>query len=69
MVSQEDLFFTLVVDEKKERNVATFGIPGAYLHVETPKDKRVLMKIGGYFADIMFQVNPKYEQHVRHENG
>ena len=49
--------------------MATLYFPGAYLHEDMPKDKRILMKSGGYFADIMFQVNPEYDQHVSYDNG
>ena len=65
----EDIYFTLIVDAHEERNVATFDVPGSFLNADMPKDKRILMKLRGYFVDIMCQVNPYYEQHVRYENG
>ena len=48
--------------------MATFDVPGAYLHTYIPKDKSILMKLREYFFDIMCQVNPEYEQHVVYEN-
>ena len=57
-VSLEDLFFTLIVDTHKGRNMATFNVPEVYIHSDMPKDKRILMKLRGYFVDIMCQVNP-----------
>ena len=49
IVSLESLFFTLIIDEHEGRNIATFDVPGAYLHAEIPKDKRILMKFRGGF--------------------
>ena len=46
----------------------TLDVPGAYLHVDMPNYKRVLMNFR-FFFDIMCQVKPEYEQHVRYENG
>ena len=63
------LFCTLIIDAHKGRKVSTFYIPGSYLHAEMPKDERLLMKLRGYFFYIMCQVNPKYKQHMRYENG
>ena len=58
MVSLEALFCTLIVDAHEGREVATFGVPGAYLHAYMPKDERILINIRGGSADIMCQVNP-----------
>ena len=65
----EAIFFKLIVDAYEGRDVATFDVPGAYLHLDMPKDKRILMDIRGYCFDIMCQFNPEYEQHVSYENG
>ena len=35
-VSLEELFATLVVDANEERDVATFNVPGSFLHAEIP---------------------------------
>ena len=45
-----------------------FDVPGAYLHAEMPKEKRILMNLRGDFDDIMCQVNPEYKQNVGYEN-
>ena len=38
-VSPESLFTTLVIDAYEDRDIATFNIPGAYLHAEIPAEK------------------------------
>jgi hypothetical protein len=68
-VSLEALLATLMVDVYEGRDVATFDVPGAYLHAEMPKDKRVLMILRGEFVDIMCEVNPKYKKFVQEING
>ena len=62
------LLFTLITDADEGRNIATFDVPSTYINVEIPKDKKIFMKLGVYFVDIMCQVNPEYKQHVRYEN-
>ena len=68
-VSLEGLLKTLVIDAYEEREVETFEIPGAYLHAEMPKDKKVILKLRGIFVNIMCDINPEYCQHVRFQNG
>ena len=68
-VSLEGLFATLVIDAYEGRDVATFDIPGAYLHALMPKDKQVLLKLKGQFVDIMCEINGEYKKHVRYEKG
>ena len=34
-----------------------------------PKDKKLILKLKGIFANIMCDINPKYPQNVRYENG
>ena len=65
----EGLFTTLVIDAYKGREVATFDVPGAYLHANTPKDKKVLLKLRGTFMDIMCQINQDQKKNMRYENG
>jgi len=65
-VSLEALIATLIIDVYEERDVATFDVPGAYLHAEMDKD-RVFMKLRGQFVDIMCDVNPEYKQFVTTE--
>ena len=66
-MSLEALFCTLIIYSHKIRNVATFNVPGAYLHAEIPEDKSILMQLRGGFVNIMLQVNPEYKQYVRYE--
>ena len=65
----ESLFLSLMIDVMEGRDVAIFDVPGAYLHAEMPKDKRVLMKFRGEFVDIMCKVNPEHKKNVIYEKG
>ena len=58
----------MIIDTNKEHSVYNFDSPGAYLHVEMPRYKKILMMIRRDFVDIMCQVNTEYKQHVRYEN-
>ena len=49
--------------------MATLGVPGAYLHAEIPKYKRILMKLREVFIDIICQVKPEYDKNVIYDNG
>ena len=64
-VSLESLFTTLVLDAYKERDIATFNIPGEHLHAEMPADENMILKLRGNFADIMCDINEEYRQYVR----
>ena len=66
-MSLEALFTTHLVDFIEGSDVATFDIPGAYLHSEMPKGKTVVLKLKGKFVSIMCEINPEYKQHVRIE--
>ena len=63
-VSNEAFLSTCVIDAKEGRDVATGDVPGAYLHAELPKDKRVILRLKGIFVDIMCKANSKYLQYV-----
>ena len=56
-ISLKSLMELLLIDAHKERDVAIFDIPGAYLHAKLPDDKFVLLQIEGPFVDIMCKVN------------
>ena len=58
MVTLEGLLTTLVIDAYKGREVATFDVTGAYLRVDIPQDKKVLLKLRVTFMDITCQINP-----------
>ena len=68
-VSLDTIFCTLIVDAHEIRNMTNFDIPGAYLHADTPKEKRIIMNLKEDVFDIMCQVNPEYDQNVRYEYG
>ena len=56
-VSMELIFTMLVIDAYEERDVATFDIPGAYLHTKMPVNKDMILKLRGRFVDIMCDIN------------
>ena len=41
----ESLLLTLIVDVIEDRDIATFEIPGAYLHALMPEGKMVILKL------------------------
>ena len=59
-VSLESIFTTLI-DMYEERDIATFNIPGAFLHTEMTADKNVILKLCGIFVDIMCDINEKIQ--------
>ena len=63
----ELLFTTLLVEFFEGRDVATFDIPGAYLHADIPEDKTVIFKLKRRFVSIMCEINLEYKQHVNIE--
>ena len=67
--SLEAILTTLMIDAYEERDVAVADVPGAYLHAEFPKDKRVILKLNRDFVDIMCDVNPEYKDHVIFETS
>ena len=48
--SLEGIFATLIIDAFEERDVAVVDVPGAYLHAEWRKEKKVLLKLEGDFV-------------------
>ena len=68
-VTLESLISTWVIDAYEGRDVATFDVPGAYLHAEMPKEKRILMIIRGDFVDILCKACPKYVPYVKEIHG
>ena len=65
----ESLMTTLIIDALEKRDVATFDVPGAFLQIEMPKDKNVLLVSRDEFVDILCEVNLLYKEHVRILNG
>ena len=66
-LSLEVLIITSVINAWEKRDVATFNVPGAYLHADLPKHKFALLKLRGKFVDSMCDVNPEFRKHVRFE--
>ena len=63
-MSLEALFTNLVIGVYDKRKFGTFDVPGAYIHSEIPKYRCVIIKLNGYFVDIMCRVNPEHENNV-----
>ena len=62
-VSLESLFIIASINAFENRKVATFDIPGAFLHTETDED--VIMALEGPLAELMVKVDPKiYRKHI-----
>ena len=68
-ISLKALFSTMLIDAHKGRYIATFDIPGAYLHAKIPKDKQVILKLRDKFVDIMCEVNEEHRENVVIKNG
>ena len=60
---------TMVINAYKNRKVATFNVPGAYLQTNLPKGKFTLLLLEGKFVDIMCDINPEYKQTIRFKYG
>ena len=58
---------SLLIDAKKERDVATADVGGAFLHGDM--DDFVILKMVGDSVDILCEVNPTFEDSVVIENG
>ena len=68
-ITLEGLLSTIVIDSYEDRKVETFIVPGSYLHTDMPKEKFMLLLLGGKFVDVMCYINPDYKQHVRFKDG
>jgi hypothetical protein len=66
-VSTDALMYTMVIDAKERRDVATADVVGAYLNADM--DTFTLMKLTGETVDIMVQVDNKYAEYVSIEKG
>ena len=60
----ESIFKTIVIDAYEEHDIATFDIPGAYLHAKMPADKNVILKLRSRFVDIMCDIKEEYRKYV-----
>jgi Reverse transcriptase (RNA-dependent DNA polymerase) len=66
-VATDSLMYTLLIDAKERRDVATADVVGAYLNANM--DTFSLMKLSGEAVEIMIQVEPKYKNFVSMEKG
>jgi Reverse transcriptase (RNA-dependent DNA polymerase) len=66
-VASDALLYTLIIDAKERRDVATADVVGAYLNADM--DQFTLMKLTGDTVDIMISVNKRYQPFVSTENG
>lgn len=70
--SLESLFVTLLVEQYEGIDAAITDVLGAYLHAtlsSNARKERVLIKLEGYFVDIVVKINPEHEKHIIFENG
>ena len=49
--------------------MVAYDLPGAYIQIDLLKDNFMLILLEGNFVDIMCDINPEYEQHVRFKYG
>jgi hypothetical protein len=59
--------YTILVDAKERRDVATADVVGAYLNADM--NDFTLLKLTGKAVDIMVQVNSKYGDFIDKENN
>jgi hypothetical protein len=57
-VAMKYVFIMPIVDAYKGRDVASFDIPGAFLHIDSEKD--ITMILRGRLAELMVQVAPNF---------
>ena len=67
-VSTETAMTKIMIDTIEGRDTAMCEVPGAFLHSEMPKDKRVIMKLQGGLFDIICEFNPCFKHHVCYKN-
>ncbi len=59
----EAVFITAVIEAHKERNVACFDIPGAFLHTNLDEDITMILK--NRLAELMVKVSPNlYRKYI-----
>jgi Reverse transcriptase (RNA-dependent DNA polymerase) len=66
-VATDALMYTILIDAKERRDVATADVVGAYLNADM--DQFTLMKLTGDAVNIMIQVDTSYAKYVSHENN
>jgi hypothetical protein len=66
-VGTDSLMYSIIVDAKEGRDVATADVVGAYLNADM--DRFTLMKLTGDTVKIMLRVCNRYKQFVTYEGG
>ena len=64
----ESIFTSFIIDAHEGRDVAIFGVPGAYLNADTSVENVIILKMEGEFVDIMCEENPQHKK-CTYENG
>jgi hypothetical protein len=60
--ANDALMYSIIIDTKVRRDVATADVVGAYLNADM--EDFILMKLSGEAVGIMVQVNKDYESFV-----
>jgi Reverse transcriptase (RNA-dependent DNA polymerase) len=66
-VANDALMYSLIIDAKERRDVATADVVGAYLNADM--EDFMLMRLSGEAVGIMTKVNKSYESFVTTEKG
>ena len=67
-VSLEGVLLTAAIEAHELRQIACFGIPGAFLHVKC-EDGNIFILLKDKLAELMMLVEPKlYHQHIQCNN-
>jgi hypothetical protein len=66
-VSTDSLMYSMIIDAREGRDVATADVVGAYLNADM--DSFTLMKLTGQAVEIMLQVCESDRKFVAHEGG
>jgi hypothetical protein len=67
-VATEALMLSCMIDATKHRDVATCGIPGAFM--QSKMEGKVIMKLEGVMTEIIQKIDPgQYEKHTVYKRG
>ena len=68
-VGLETVMTTLMIGVHEGQKMISFDVPGAFLQDDISKDKLVLLKLKGQFAEMMCEVNPEHSKNILFEVG
>ena len=63
-VAMKSVFIMAIMDAHKGRDVASFDIPGSFLHMDS--DKYITMILRGRLAELMVQVATNFYRKTYH---